>query len=97
MATTYPSAILCRDKCLVVNLEHIKVMLGVVVCSWTTQSRQTTWSSSTGALPQAASRVAFSASLVALLYSDQVIITTVSVFVVNHEDEATQKVCSSTA
>jgi len=27
LATTYPSAILCRDKALVVNLEHIKVII----------------------------------------------------------------------
>ena len=27
LATTYPSAILCRDKALVVNLEHIKVVI----------------------------------------------------------------------
>lgn len=27
MATTYPSAILCRDKAIVVNLEHIKAII----------------------------------------------------------------------
>ncbi len=27
LATTYPSAILCRDRALVVNLEHIKVIV----------------------------------------------------------------------
>jgi hypothetical protein len=27
LATTYPSAILCRDKAMVVNLEHIKVVI----------------------------------------------------------------------
>jgi hypothetical protein len=39
LATTYPSAILCRDKALVVNLEHIKVggggavVVGLVIMS----------------------------------------------------------------
>lgn len=28
LATSYPSAILCRDRALVVNLEHIKVGQG---------------------------------------------------------------------
>lgn len=29
MATTYPSAILCREKSIVVNLEHIKAIITV--------------------------------------------------------------------
>jgi hypothetical protein len=33
LATTYPSAILCRDKSIVVNLEHIKVTSAALRCA----------------------------------------------------------------